>query len=161
MQQRRLIELIKDYDCVVDYHPRKANVVVDTLSCKEKAMVGKLVAYDKKKKVIELKKFGEHIRIGSKWSMLAQHKVWLVFKDKVLKAQQNDGEVEKVKNKMKWGVETLFQVLKDIMLTMGEMMYLFNDKAFKKEILKHTHKSRFVIHQGSIKMYKDLKELYW
>jgi hypothetical protein len=50
MQQRRLIELIKDYDCVVDYHPRKANVVVDTLSCKEKAMVGKLVAYDKKKK---------------------------------------------------------------------------------------------------------------
>jgi len=75
MQQRRLIELIKDYDCVVDYHPRKANVVVDTLSCKEKAMVGKLVAYDKKKKVIELKRFSEHIRIGSKWSMLAQHKV--------------------------------------------------------------------------------------
>lgn len=40
---------MKDYDCVVDYHPGKANVVVDALSRKEKAMVGELVAYDKKR----------------------------------------------------------------------------------------------------------------
>ena len=26
------MELIKDYDCVIDYHPGKANVVVDALS---------------------------------------------------------------------------------------------------------------------------------
>lgn len=49
MHQRWLIELMKDYDCVVDYHPGKANVVVDALSRKEKAMVGELVAYDKKR----------------------------------------------------------------------------------------------------------------
>ena len=29
LRQRRWMELIKDYDCVIDYHPRKANVVVD------------------------------------------------------------------------------------------------------------------------------------
>ena len=28
------MELIKDYDCVIDYHPGKANVVTDTLSRK-------------------------------------------------------------------------------------------------------------------------------
>ena len=28
------MELIKDYDCVIDYHPGKANVVVDVLSRK-------------------------------------------------------------------------------------------------------------------------------
>ena len=28
------MELIKDYDCVIDYHPGKANVVVDALSRK-------------------------------------------------------------------------------------------------------------------------------
>ena len=28
------MELIKDYDCVIDYHPRKANVVADALSRK-------------------------------------------------------------------------------------------------------------------------------
>ena len=34
LRQRRWIELIKDYDCVIDYHPRKANVVADALSRK-------------------------------------------------------------------------------------------------------------------------------
>ena len=28
------MELIKDYDCIIEYHPRKANVVVDALSYK-------------------------------------------------------------------------------------------------------------------------------
>ena len=28
------MELITDYDCVIDYHPGKANVVADTLSRK-------------------------------------------------------------------------------------------------------------------------------
>ena len=32
MWQRRWLELFKDYDCIVDYHPRKANVVADALS---------------------------------------------------------------------------------------------------------------------------------
>ena len=34
LRQHRWIELIKDYDCVIDYHPGKANVVVDALSRK-------------------------------------------------------------------------------------------------------------------------------
>ena len=34
LRQRRWIKLIKDYDCVINYHPRKANVVVDALSRK-------------------------------------------------------------------------------------------------------------------------------
>ena len=34
LRQRRWLELFEDYDCIVDYHPRKANVVADTLSRK-------------------------------------------------------------------------------------------------------------------------------
>ena len=34
LRQCRWMEMIKDYDCVIDYHPRKANVVVDALSRK-------------------------------------------------------------------------------------------------------------------------------
>jgi hypothetical protein len=34
MRQRRWLELIKDYDLEVHYHPDKANVVVDALSRK-------------------------------------------------------------------------------------------------------------------------------
>jgi ribonuclease HI len=36
MHQRRWLELIKDYDCEIRYHPGKANVVVDALSRKKK-----------------------------------------------------------------------------------------------------------------------------
>ncbi|GJY60923.1 putative reverse transcriptase domain-containing protein [Tanacetum coccineum] len=35
MRQRRWLELLSDYDCDIRYHPRKANVVADTLSRKE------------------------------------------------------------------------------------------------------------------------------
>ncbi|KAL6328610.1 hypothetical protein AAG906_003295 [Vitis piasezkii] len=41
MRQRRWIELLKDYDCIIQYHPGKANVVVDALSRKS---VGSLAA---------------------------------------------------------------------------------------------------------------------
>ena len=34
LRQRRWMELIKDYDCVLDYHPGKANLVADALSRK-------------------------------------------------------------------------------------------------------------------------------
>ncbi|GKE29627.1 hypothetical protein Tco_1445011, partial [Tanacetum coccineum] len=36
MRQRRWIELLSDYDCVIRYHPGKANVVIDALSMKDK-----------------------------------------------------------------------------------------------------------------------------
>ncbi|GJU11259.1 putative reverse transcriptase domain-containing protein [Tanacetum coccineum] len=36
MRQRRWLELLSDYDCEILYHPRKANVVADALSRKER-----------------------------------------------------------------------------------------------------------------------------
>ena len=37
LRQRRWLELFKDYDCIIDYHPGKANVVADALSRKAMA----------------------------------------------------------------------------------------------------------------------------
>ncbi|GKB45994.1 putative reverse transcriptase domain-containing protein, partial [Tanacetum coccineum] len=37
MRQRRWLELLSDYDCEIRYHPRKAKVVVDALSRKERS----------------------------------------------------------------------------------------------------------------------------
>ncbi|GJU15367.1 putative reverse transcriptase domain-containing protein [Tanacetum coccineum] len=36
MRQRRWLELLSDYDCDIRYHPGKANVVAEALSCKER-----------------------------------------------------------------------------------------------------------------------------
>ena len=45
LRQRRWMELIKDYDCEIDYHPRKANVVADALSIKSVQTLRALNAY--------------------------------------------------------------------------------------------------------------------
>ncbi|GJU46500.1 hypothetical protein Tco_1203766 [Tanacetum coccineum] len=39
IRQRRWIELLSDYDCVICYHPGKANVVIDAMSRKDKESI--------------------------------------------------------------------------------------------------------------------------
>ena len=45
LRQRRWMELIKDYDCVIDYYPGKANVVANALSRKSLQMLRALNAH--------------------------------------------------------------------------------------------------------------------
>jgi len=78
-----------------------------------------------------------------------------------LEAQQKDIEVDKVKENIKPGIETLFRVLDDEMVLMGKRMYLPGDQVLKGELLKEAHETRLNIHPGSTKMYNDLKEFYW
>ena len=47
MRQQRWLELIKDYDCSINYHPSKANVVADALSQKPSNCLAALLTTQK------------------------------------------------------------------------------------------------------------------
>ncbi|CAA2938105.1 reverse transcriptase, partial [Olea europaea subsp. europaea] len=57
MRQRRWLELVKDYDCVISYHPSKANVVADALSRKSTSSVVNMIV-TQKSELIDLQKNG-------------------------------------------------------------------------------------------------------
>ncbi|KAA3484709.1 RNA-directed DNA polymerase-like protein [Gossypium australe] len=50
LRQRRWVELLKDYDCMIECHPGKANVVVDAFSCRaitdQRMMFSRLGLFD-------------------------------------------------------------------------------------------------------------------
>jgi len=74
MQQRRGVELIKDYDCMIDYLPGKVNVVVDALSRKGKtAMNG--IEIKEQGSMVELKKIGLRLSVGPERLLLTQLKI--------------------------------------------------------------------------------------
>ena len=160
MRQRRWVELIKDYDCIIDYHPGKANVVADALSRKGKAVMGDTETSEQGN-VRELKRMGIQLSVGPEGSLLAHIKIRSVLRDKVLEVQLADEGVRKIKEKIKQGKELFLQVLPGGLVAMGKRVYVPENKTLKGEILKEAHESRFATHPGSTKMYRDLKEYYW
>jgi hypothetical protein len=112
MQQRRWVELIKVYDCVIDYHPGKANVVADALSRKGKTVMNDMEIQEQES-IVELKKMGLRLSVGPEGSLLAQLKIRSVLRDKVLVAQQADGKVKEINERVNKGIETSFQMLFD------------------------------------------------
>jgi len=96
MRQRRWLELIKDYDLEVHYHPGKANVVVDALS--RKAHCNCLLANSYNKTLCsEMRKLNlEIIPQGT----LNHISVEPTLYDQVIMAQLHDKGVEIIKQKL-------------------------------------------------------------
>jgi hypothetical protein len=70
MRQRRWAELIKDYNCVIDYHPGKANVAAEALSRKGKIVMNDMEIKEQES-IMELKKMGLQLSVGPEGSLLA------------------------------------------------------------------------------------------
>ena len=75
LRQRRWMELIKDYDCVIDHHPGKANVVADALS---------------RKSVQTLRALNAHLSLSDDGAIVAELVAKLDLLNQVLEAQKND-----------------------------------------------------------------------
>ena len=62
MRQRRWLELIKDYDLTMQYHPGKANVVADALSRKSEGSLATIITHQVRL-MRELEKMQLEVRI--------------------------------------------------------------------------------------------------
>ena len=70
MRQRRWVELLKDYNCIIEYHLGKANMVVDVLSRKSSGSLYYIRAI-KMPLFIELRKLDAEFSVDTPLGVLA------------------------------------------------------------------------------------------
>ena len=146
LRQRRWMELIKDYDCVIDYHPGKANVVADALI---------------RKSVQMLRALNAHLSLSDDGAIVAKLVAKSDLLNRVLEAQKNDEKIAAIVNQSREGKETEFIVNENGFVYYRDRVYVPNDDELKISILEEAHMGSFAMHPGSTKMYKDLKTSYW
>jgi hypothetical protein len=159
MRQRRWLELIKDYDLEVHYHPGKANVVADALSRKAQC---NCMSMDVRVTTLcdELCKLNLEV-VSS--GVLNYISVEPTFQEQIVRAQIEDKGVQVIKEMIKQKAEKYKCFRQDCkgVLWFGDRLVVPKDPELRKKILDEAHLSKFSMHPGSNKMYHDLRSLYW
>ena len=136
------MELIKDYDCVIDYHPGKANVVADALS-------GKTMQ--------TLRTFNAHLSLTDDGTVVTELISRPSLLNRVLEAQRKDEKIAAIISQIGNGKEIEFTVNEDGVLYYKDRVCVLDDNDLRKATLEEAHSGSFAIHPGSTKMYQDLK----
>ena len=86
LRQRRWLELIKDYDCTIEYHPGKVNVVVDALSRRPESSLSHMrPGY--LPLLVDLRALGVILEIEDSGALLATFQVRPLLVDSILAGQ--------------------------------------------------------------------------
>src|SRR6266508_2166549 len=157
LRQRRWLELIKDYNLDIQYHPGKANVVADALSRKAHCYSLNTYAWEP-----ELRKNIEHMNLqmvaeGCVNTMIVQP----TLEGQVKKAQNNDEEVQHIKTQMVIDKAPDFRIDEQEILWYKDRICVPKKEELQKLVLDEAHMSAYSMHPGSTKMYQDLKSKYW
>jgi len=159
MRQRRWLELIKDYDLEVHYHPGKANVVADALSrkahchCLSVESYSETLCHEMRKLQLEMIPQGtlNHISVEP------------TLHDQIIMAQLHDKGVGIIKQKLSQGERKYKCFRQDHkgVLWFESRLVVPKNHDLRKQILDEAHLSKFSIHPGSTKMYQDLRQNFW
>jgi hypothetical protein len=157
MRQRRWLELIKDYDLSLQYHPGKANVVADALSRKSyvNCLSTEVLPEDLCKGLNDLS--SEVVPEGHVASLIVQP----TLMDKIKETQKGDEDIEKIKENLKEDKAKGFSEDEQGSVWFGKRICIANDPELRKLIFQEAHETPYSIHPGNTKMYMDLKERFW
>ena len=88
--------MLSDYDCMIEYHPGRANVVVDALSRKTQVRLNAI--YDCHVPLLaDLRSTGVKLGVEDREeALLANFQVRPILIDHVLEAQMNDEETQEI-----------------------------------------------------------------
>ncbi|XP_073061824.1 uncharacterized protein [Primulina eburnea] len=155
---RRWLELVKDYDCTISYHPGNANVVADSLSRKSSFLLGSMI---QKPLLLDLQRNEITLASPGTLDQLSALVLRSTLIDRILKEQQLDIQLLELKNKNDLTGVSEFGLKHDGLLTFRGRICVPRGDDIRKDILIEAHTAPYSIHPGSTKMYHDLRRFYW
>ncbi|KAK1620726.1 hypothetical protein QYE76_026243 [Lolium multiflorum] len=145
MRQRRWIELIKDYDMEIHYHPGKANVVADALS-RLPCQLNSMLATEQPSLYQEFEQF--RLELVSE-GFLASIELQPTLVSQIKEAQKDNASIDGIKKQIAAGKAPGFTVDEAGVLWYKERLCVPSDSDLKQVILQEAHDTLYSIHPGA------------